>query len=86
MRAKTVQVEYIGSTHGNKAYFLNHGTSLTDHVTRQAVSDSRTAGCTLASGMLLAYDRLIHGMGSPASSLLTGNLSPCPCSRSSLAG
>ena len=45
--------------------FLNHGTSLT--IAWRASCDSRTAGCTLASGTCLAWP-LIHSMNSPASS------------------
>ena len=36
MRAKSIQVECVGSTHGN--LLLNYGES-DDHVTRQATSD-----------------------------------------------
>ena len=48
----TIQVECIGSTHGNllsESWYKSD-----DHVTRQAVSDGRTAGCTLASGTHMA--------------------------------
>ena len=48
LKAKTIQVECIGSTHGNLQWYESD-----DRVTRQAASDSQTAGCTLASGTVL---------------------------------
>ena len=47
-----IQVECIGSMHGNSLSESWYESD--DHVTRQAASDSRTAGCTLASGTRLA--------------------------------
>ena len=52
VRAKTIRVECIGSTHGN--LLSEPWYESDDCVTRQAASDSRTAGCTLASGTRLA--------------------------------
>ena len=42
-RAKAIQVECVGSTHGN---FLNYGEP-DDHVTRQAMSDRQQDVCWL---------------------------------------
>ena len=53
VRAKTIQVECIGSTHDNLLSQLWPYESDV-RVTRQAASDSWTAGCTLASGTHLA--------------------------------
>ena len=65
MRAKTIQVECIGSSHGN---LLSEPWYESDNrVKRQAASESRTAGCMLGSGTHLAR-LLIHSMDSPASS------------------
>ena len=52
-KAKTIQVECIGVTHDNLLSQLWPYESDVC-VTRQAASDSRTAGCTLASGTHLA--------------------------------
>ena len=52
MRAKTIQVEGIGSTHSN--LISEPWSESDDRVTRQAASDSQTAGCTLASSTRLA--------------------------------
>ena len=66
VRAKTIPVECTGSTHDNllSQLWLYEFDVL---VTRQAASDSRTAGCTLASGMCLGWP-LIHSMNFPARS------------------
>ena len=48
--AKIIPVECIGSTHDNLLFQYESDV----HVTRQAASDSQTAGCTLASGTRLA--------------------------------
>ena len=53
---KTTQVECIGSKHDNLLPQL--WTYESDvRMTRQAASDSRTAGCTLASGIRSWHDR-----------------------------
>ena len=49
---KTIQRECIGSMHSN--LLSEPWYESDDHVARQAVSDSWTAGCTLASGTFLA--------------------------------
>ena len=48
-----------------------------DCVAGQAASDSRTAGCMLASGTRLALP-LIHSMDSPASSWFDCEVWPMP--------
>ena len=48
------QVECIGSTHGNLLSDSEPWYESDNRMTRQAASDSRTAGCTLASGTRLA--------------------------------
>ena len=62
-RVKTIQVECIGSTHGNLLSELWWVWRSRD----KAGYEWQTAGCTLASGMRLAWP-FIHSMDPPASS------------------
>ena len=85
MRAKTIQVECLGSTQAT--YFLNHGMSLTIawQGRLRVIVGQQGHGTALASGTILAWP-LIHSMNSLLAHGLTVKLSQSPCSHSSLAG